>query len=981
MFKNYKLLFAHILIVCSYTIQAQVKTVAVNKPKAIAKNYKYELIPNDPLKTRIYTLENGLKVCLTVYKDEPRFQSMIGVKAGSKTDPADATGLAHYLEHMLFKGTDKFGTINYQKEKPLLDSIYSLYDVYGKTTDSIQRLLVYHQIDSFSNEASKFAIANEFDKMMNSLGVSGTNAYTSVEQTVYINDVPANQMQNFIAVEAERFRNPVMRIFHTELEAVYEEKNRGLDNDNRKIQEALLAGLFKNHPYGTQTTIGTVEHLKNPSLKKISEYFQTYYVPNNMVIVFSGDFNPDAIIKLIDGTFGKMKSKPVPQFVSPTEKIIKQPIVKEVFGPDAESVTIGFRFKGAASADADLITMVDMILSNGQAGLLDLNLNQAQKVLSSASYTQIMKDYSVHVLNGRPREGQTLEQVRDSLLSQIYEMKLGNFPDWILEAVINNLKVEQAKNFESNRARASIILNAEIQGVDYKNEVSRLERLSKINKQQIIDFVRTWYGENYVIVYKRTGEDNNIVKVVKPQITPVETNVDIQSPFLKNIVASKVTPISPVFVDYSKVIKKYRLNGNIPVSYVQNKENNLFNLYYIIEMGTNNNNKLALAMSYLKYLGTYKYSASQLQQEFYKIGCDYDVFSSEDQVYISLSGLSENFESALELFEDIINHPKRDFAAFNNLIEDVIKRRQDAKLNKGAILRGMQYFAKYGPNSPFTNVLTESQLRTGQSDELVSILQSLTTYEHRINYYGPTDTTTLIKLLNKNHVIPKVFLVVPPAHVFSEYPTTANQVFFVQFDMKQAEIQLFSKGIIYDKSIEPQLKLYNEYFGGSMASPVFQNLRESRALAYSVASRVIEPAFKDRAYFNYAYIGTQADKVPEALPAMMDLLVNFPKSEAGFAAAKASLTQELQTSRITKSDILFTYDANKRLGIDYDLRKDIYEKIQKLTLNDIVAFHNQNIHNNKYNLMVLGNRDKIDQNALSKIGPVTELELFEIFGY
>ncbi len=468
---------------------SQVKKTPVAKSKTISKSsqYTYESIPGDPLKARIYTLQNGLKVYLSVYKDEPRFQSMIGVKAGSKTDPSDATGLAHYLEHMLFKGTDKFGTIDYSKEKPLLDTINNLYDTYGQTIDSMQRLSIYHRIDSVSNEASKYAIASEFDKMMNTLGVSGTNAFTSVEQTVYINDVPANQLNNFIAIEAERFRNPVMRIFHTELETVYEEKNRGMDNDNRKVQEALFAGLWQHHPYGTQTTIGTVEHLKNPSLKKIREYLETYYVPNNMVISLSGDINPDEAIKIIDEHFGKMKSKPVPEFKSPAEDPLNNPVIKEVLGPDAESVTLGFRFKGADSQEAELITIVDMILSNGQAGLLDLNLNQAQKVLSSGSYTMILKDYSAHVLSGRPREGQSLEQVRDSLLAQINLIKLGNFPDWILEAIINNLKLQQAREYESNRGRASEMLNTEILGLNYKDVINRINRLSKITKKQVID--------------------------------------------------------------------------------------------------------------------------------------------------------------------------------------------------------------------------------------------------------------------------------------------------------------------------------------------------------------------------------------------------------------------------------------------------------------------------------------------------------------
>ncbi|MBC8144754.1 MAG: insulinase family protein, partial [bacterium] len=254
----------------------------------------------DPLNVKIYKLKNGLTVMISVNKSEPRLQTMIAVRAGSKNDPADNTGLAHYLEHLLFKGTDRFGTKDYVKEKKYLDEVESLYEEYNHTTDAATRKNIYHRIDSVSGIAASYAIANEYDKLLASIGATGTNAFTSMEQTVYVNDIPSNQFEKWVAIEAERFRNPVLRLFHTELEAVYEEKNIGMDNEARKVNEATLAGLFTKHPYGTQTTIGTVEHLKNPSIKKIRNYFSNYYVPNNMAIIISGDVDPDKVFAQID---------------------------------------------------------------------------------------------------------------------------------------------------------------------------------------------------------------------------------------------------------------------------------------------------------------------------------------------------------------------------------------------------------------------------------------------------------------------------------------------------------------------------------------------------------------------------------------------------------------------------------------------------------------------------------------------------------
>ncbi|HOT89574.1 MAG TPA: insulinase family protein, partial [Bacteroidales bacterium] len=349
------------------------------------KKFSYDTVPNDPLKARIYTLSNGLKVYMTVYKDAPRIQTYVAVRTGSKNDPSDATGLAHYFEHLMFKGTQNYGTTDFEKEKVYLDKIESLFEEYRSTKDSLKRLAIYHVIDSISQVASTYAIPNEYDKLVSLIGATGTNAYTSVDETVYINNIPSNQLENWAQIESDRFKNNVIRIFHTELETVYEEKNMSLSNDQRKIYQAVMEGLFKNHTYGTQTTLGEAEHLKNPSIKKIKEYYNKYYVPNNMAICLSGDLDPDATIKLIDEYFGKLEKRDFTFPVFKAEDPITEPVVKEVVGPDAESIMLAYRFKGAASDEIDILNVIDMILSNRTAGLIDLNLVQKQKVLFASS--------------------------------------------------------------------------------------------------------------------------------------------------------------------------------------------------------------------------------------------------------------------------------------------------------------------------------------------------------------------------------------------------------------------------------------------------------------------------------------------------------------------------------------------------------------------------------------------------------------------
>ncbi len=951
-------------------------------PAFSQKKFEYKTVPGDPLQARIYTLENGLTVYLSVYKDAPRIQVAVAVRTGSKNDPPDNTGLSHYLEHMMFKGTQDYGTINYEEESVYLKKIDSLFEVYRVLTGPEERLAVYKVIDSISSIASRFAIANEYDVMMSAIGAKGTNAYTGVEQTVYINDIPSNQLERWITIEAERFTNPVFRLFHTELETVYEEKNMSLDNDGRKVMEALMAGLYPTHTYGTQTTLGSQVHLKNPSLKSLKEYYKSKYVPDNMAIALSGEFDPDKVIRLIDEKFSILKRGDVKPFQSPVETPISGPLVREVFGPDAESMRIGFRLKGYRSRDADLLSIMNMILNNRSAGLIDLNLVQAQKVLSAGCYSYIKQDYSSHIFSGTPKQGQSLQEVGELILDQIELVKKGDFPDWLVSAIINDLKMRELRSFESNSARVSTMLSAFIMDVPYDFVAHRLERLSKITKEDIIRFANENYRDNYVIVYKRTGVDNSIVKVDKPPITPIEVNRIEQSDFVKEILQSEVPEIEPVFLEYDSDIRKFLFAGRVPVHYIQNVENDIFSLYYISDMGNNHDKRFGLAMNYLRYLGTSKYSPAEIQQEFYKIGCSFNVSASDDQVYVSLTGLTGNFSNGLELFEHLLADAQPNDEALKSLVSDVLKRRRDNKLSKSAILWGALYnYGVYGENSPYRNILSEDELNRLESQELVEIIRELNNYEHRILYYGTLEQDVLSRLLLQHHRLPEQFTPIPAEQQFTELDMSSTKVLVVDYDMKQVEIVMLSKSDGYAHENIPAINLFNEYFGSGMSSVVFQELREAKGLAYSAYASYSIPSRPDRSHYITSFIGTQNDKLPEAMSGMSNLLNNMPESERSFNTAREAIEEKIRTERITKSSILFNYERARKLGYGYDIRKDVFSQVQKMKFDDLKSFQEKYLKDKNYHVLVLGNRNQLDMSTLEQYGEVHFLALEEIFGY
>lgn len=947
-----------------------------------SNGYSYEYVTNDPLNARIYTLENGLKVYLSAYKDEPRIQVYSPVRAGGAYDPASNTGLAHYLEHIMFKGTSQFGTMDWEAESVYLDSIESMFNTYATLNDDSERKEYYQLIDNVSNEASKYAIANEYDKMIDMLGGKRLNAWTWYDETVYTVDIPANEIERFLALEGARFREITPRLFHTELEAVYEEKNRTLDSDFRKAFYAVMENMFTKHPYGTQTVIGTVDHLKNPSITEIKNYFNKYYVPNNVAICMSGDIDLEETIQLIDKYYGDWEPVELEKPQHPAEDPITEPIVKEVYGPDAEFLQMGFRAGGITTDDYPKLIMVDMILNNSEAGLIDLNLVQQQKVLGAGCSPQALKDYSVHLFNGRPKEGQSLEEVKDLILAQIELVKKGEFEDWLMPAVINDLKQSEMSQLESNAARGNKMVEAFINGIDWKDEISLMEQLEALTKEEVVAFANKTYGENYVVAYKRNGEDPNKMRVEKPSITKVELNRGAKSEFQVQIASMDVPPLKPVFVDYEKDISRGALANNIEVLSNQNNENELFSLYYLADVGSNNDPKLKIAVQYLEFLGTEEYSAEDFKKELYKLGCSFGVSASEDRTFIYLSGLDENMEAALKLFESLLNNPQPDNDALAKFIDNQLKNREDAKKNKGLILRtGLFTYGQYGPKNAFTNVLSNEELQNLTAEELTDIIKLIPVTEHRVLYYGPRQNSEIVTVLNDNHIVPDQLNPLPELVEFKQLPTDDPKVFWTHYDMVQTEIMFFSKLDRYSPDLAADISMFNQYFGGSMGSVVFQEIRESQGLAYSAFSRVAQASKEDKDNIIYAYIGTQSDKQSDAMKAMMEIMTNMPESEESFQLAKQSMLSKMESERITKDDVLWNYESARRKGLDYDIRKKVYESVQNMTLEDLKSFHESYLKNRGYGTVLVGSRDKIDFNDLKKYGEVRELTLEEIFGY
>ncbi len=945
---------------------------------------KYKTYKNDPIGLKEYTLANGFKLFMSVNKLEPRVYTEIAVRAGSKHDPADTTGLAHYFEHMMFKGTDRFGTLDWAKEKQILDQIQALFEQHRAEQDLDQKKKLYAEIDRLSFDAAKLAAANEYDKLVTAIGATDTNAYTWVEQTVYVNNIPSNELQRWFELEAERFRRPVLRLFHTELETVFEEYNISQDKDFRKTLRTMQAMLTPSHPYGTQTTLGRGEDLKNPSQTNIYRFFDQYYIPNNMGMVLVGDFEPDDAVRLAERYFGGFEAKKRPEFRFEPQPALTARQHADVYGPEAPWVEIGWRLDGARSEDVLLAPVVSAILYNGEVGLIDEHIMQAQELLEGYAYQRAMEDYGGFYCYGKPREGQSLADVERILLREVEKLAKGDFPDWMIEAVVKNMRLQEYQRYEKNDSRASVLTGAYVLGLGWDVVRQRWQKWESLTKQDVMDYAqRLLRNNNCAVVYKHLGPDPNVMKVEKPDITAVELNRTDPSAFAQQFLGQNTPDIEPVFVDFGKLIKTSTIAPKVKLRAVTEAKRPMFRLDYCFDMGRHAELRLAMLESYMSFLGTTKYSAMEVKRQFFRLGVNCYATCRDEHFYLSLTGIPESMEAAIELMEHFIADAKPDEAAFKNMIEDTLLRRENNKTDKSTVLRkGMLNQARYGDDSPFKHRFSKEILLQLRPEEVSGWLPKLGNYQHEIYYNGPLPTGKVKAILQKHHQVPAQLHKPLPNRKFKERATSKTEVIFVHFPMVQVELLLYSKGTP-KFNMEEYLfnQWYNQYFGYGLSSIVYQDIREARALAYSTYAYAATPNRKENGHYLQAFVGTQPDKVRTAVEAFQTILEDMPVAAEQMDQARTSVVKQIAAERIAPDELYWTWRNTLKMGYKDDMRRLVYDFMGKAANDNLVAYQKKYIKGRKFTWLVMGERERVDFKYLKKIGKVREMTLEDVFGY
>ncbi len=966
----FRILFAAICFNPQVCLAVKAEALWPEKPAAVAKP-----LPGDLLQVTVHRLDNGLTVYMSPNPQEPRVSAWIAVRAGAVRDPADSTGMAHYLEHMLFKGTESLGTLDYEKEAPHLYRILELYERLFDVQDPSRRAEIYAEIDRENIAASEYSIPNEFDKLYRQMGFSGVNAFTGNEEVVYICTFPRNRADVWAKVEADRFARPVFRLFQTEIETVYEEKNMSLDRPESIIYEALEKRLFGEHPYG-RTVLGSIEHLKNPSLKKMYEYYGAYYVPNNMCIALAGDFDRRKMLSLVKKRFGSWKAKPLPapqKAEIPSHRGVER---VEVSYEAEEKVIASWLLPHNRHPDAPALRVMDMLMDNSVSGIINLTLNQAQKVKSSGSFAWIGNEAGYFAMIAVPKTGQTLEQAEALLLECVEKLKKGEFSSEDIAAIITNFEVSEKRRLESNDERVGVMAYSYLNFKEWKETVEDLDRLRRVTKEDVLRVAGKYLGQDRVVAYRRNAKPE-LPQMAKPEFTKIDIDVSRQSGFFAEVAEMPAKPIPPRWLkEGNDYVVRDMPWGRLYAG--PNPVNDLFVLHFGIKFGEMHEPKLGPAMKLLSLAGAGDMSAEEFKKKLYALGASLNFGSNERWVYVRLEGLDANLEDSIDLLAELFGAPNIEAGTLEKMVEVAVGAHQDNKRNPGYIFYALGQLAQRGSESQVLAELSDQELAKLQTKELVDIVVSIPDYPWTVCYVGNRSAEEVSGMLYDNrtrHARP------PPTRRIRYQKPEKNRILFTHRDMVQSQVGIFAADGTLDPGKEVDYQFLRNYLGGGMSSVIFQEIREARAMAYSAWGWYYGGHWKGDENLLYGRLSTQADKTIEATQLLRDLLRDPPLSEERFAETAKAIEESYRTQPVGFRDAPFAAMRWEEQGISGgDPRPEWFARALKYRLQDLREF-TERMKEKPMSVYILGNRERVDMAKLKELGDFQELTLDQIFPY
>ena len=929
----------------------------------------------EKLDVETFYLNNGLKVIVCEDHSEPKIYGSVVVHAGSKNEDTAATGVAHYFEHMMFKGTDRIGTTDWQTEKRYLDSISQAYDRLHDATSDKERHDIQLEINRLNIEASKYAIANETDAILQQMGCTGLNAGTNYDYTVYYNILPSNQLENWMEVYAERFRNPVYRLFQGELEAVYEERNLYANEMTYTFSRNIFTESFGEHPY-SRDIIGWDRHLKNPQPSAMKRFYDKYYVASNMTLILVGDLNVKKALQMAEKYFGRWpKGRPVkePEWKLPT---FEKQVVKKV---KQTPVKVGLMiFPGVKANDKDELTLEVMsrILAGGN-GRLD-ELTTEGKLMSASLIPLTLQDAGTNVILYIPKLlGQKHEAAEELIWAALDSVKQGRFSDELLESIKMNNLVDRKEQMESYRSIAMLLQSLELTGSSYEQWLEDNDRLQNITREDIMEVAKRYFDRDHCTLVRSNMGFPKKDAAIKPDWEHLDAqNKGQQSAFAKRIASRKVDPIRPQIIDFNKEVEVVPVSKYCNLYASQNPKNDLFSLNIYYHYGTADNHNLEVADGYFSQLGAGDMTLQQFNIELDRLGGSFWFGTGYDYSYFHIGGPEKNMDKIVDLVMQKLKSPRHDPQQLDNQIEALEATKKAAKNDASTWTNALYEYIVYGDRSEYINHTTIKEMKSLKGTDLMDIINNIYERDGYVTFVGNIDPKQVADMLLNNQFV-RDEVKVMPQRVRTPENLTDNAVYYCtnkKFLKSDIDFRIPTTNFDYDKD-RAACALFNEYMSGSMAGIFFQEIREFRSLGYSTYGRFHYDRFNRFPAYYYGYLGTQCDKTNDGVAAVRDLMLNFPERKEKFESARDYLISTRNSSYITfrnlPSQVRYWMEVEK---VGRDPRIAVTKELSRLSYDNLSEFHKKYVEGRPMLIFITGNAKKFNLKDLSQYGKVQEVK-------
>ncbi|MDR2382996.1 MAG: insulinase family protein [Prevotellaceae bacterium] len=934
---------------------------------------------------KAFKLPNGLSVFVWEDATAPDVFGMVAVNVGSKEDPEEYTGLAHYLEHMMFKGTEKIGALDWEKEKPVYEQIIAKYDEYAQTADPVQREAISKEINKLTIEAAKYHLLNDFSNLTQGIGGENLNAFTHYDYTCYLSSFPPGEIYKWLELNSERFINPVFRSFQPELETVYEEYNKYQDEQSHRMNEFILNTAFAGHPYA-RSIIGLPEHLKNPQLSKLTEFYRNWYVPENMALILVGNVKTSEILSIIKDKFGRLENRPVPERKSYPENPVKgRKEVSAKLSPYPQTV---LAFAGCPLGNEDYIAMeiCSSILSNSsRTGLIDRLVIDGD-LLSGSTRILSRKDRGEILVSAIPyydmsqRRFESLKSTEKTLLKEIKKLQEGDFEEWLIQSIKN----EMIRNFdlmmENNESKASKLVEIFIYGKNLEDLLNYKDIVASVSSEKIKETAKKYFGSDYYAIFLNEGKPSKGKELEKPSYEPIQPVRGTESEYAKMF---SLMPVKYAADSYANIddVKIRQINDRSKLFYTYNPENDVFTLTLKFGVGDEKMPKLELSAALMNNAGIMgQMKAQEVKQEFSNLGASCRYYVDDSYLSVIMNGFETNLEASCNLLTRQVLLPQLDEKQMNSLKGAYIQRRAIEKTRNETLQDALKEYLLYKDKSEYIDRLTMDEINEMTVSNLTGEFQRATDYETEIHYVGSLSFEEVYDILSKNLPLKQGEKISSSPEIKNREQYTENTVLFLpNNDAKQSTIYFYIEGDDYSNEKDPYINAFNEYFDGGFSGLIMQEIREYRSMAYSASGNYLIPRVKNKKACFYGMVGTQADKTLDAIEVYMDILNDMPQYPDRILNIKNYLKGIATVEKPPFRYASQKYQLWKLIGYTKAPAETNKEAIDNLAFDDIVKFYNENIKGRPVVIAIVGNPKVIDTKTLEKYGKVVKLSTAKIF--